>query len=278
MRTGSRIWRLPTGKATKSGSCLTGRVRLADLAVAVSNNAASVSRGAAVTYTIDVCEWGSLVRNKCGSCGDIAHRPHRCHLRTLSRIFQPDVRARGRGLNLSAGGHAFLTVSGTVASAASGVFTVAVTVGAPAGTIDPVPGNNAASDIDPVIKGNADLTVSITDGSATVAAGDPITYTIVSTNAGPTSADNARVVSSPPSEVTGVTWTCTASAGSTCAPSGSGAIDALVNLAVGGTVTHVLHGTINPAAGAGTLTTTATVQAPPDIVETNSANNTAHGR
>ena len=247
---------------------------IADLAITVTNNATSVSRGAPVTYTVDVANAGPspvtavvLALTLPTGLTGVAIAPSAGSFDAGSGTWS--------GLNLSAGGHAFLTVSGTVATSASGVFTVTATVGAPAGTIDPVPGNNAASDIDPVIKGSADLTISITDGSTTVAAGDPITYTIVATNAGPTSADNARVQTSTPAQLTSLTWTCTASPGSTCAPSGSGAIDAFVNLAVGGTVTHVLHGTINPGAGAGTITATATVQAPPDIIETNSANNTA---
>jgi hypothetical protein len=66
-----------------------------------------------------------------------------------------------------------------------------------------------------------------------------------------------------PATVTGVNWTCAASAGSTCgAASGSGnAINTTATLAAGGTATYTVTGTLS-AGASGTLTNTANVALP----------------
>src|SRR5262249_9172442 len=69
--------------------------------------------------------------------------------------------------------------------------------------------------------------------------------------------------------LTGATWTCTASGpiGASCGqPSGSGAIDATVNLPVGATATFVLQGTVSPDA-TGTLANTASAQNPSGVAD-----------
>ena len=54
-----------------------------------------------------------------------------------------------------------------------------------------------------------------------------------------------------------------------------GAIDVLVNLLVGGTVTFTLSATVDPAVQGGTIVNEATVTAPPGTTNPNPGNNTA---
>jgi uncharacterized repeat protein (TIGR01451 family) len=120
----------------------------------------------------------------------------------------------------------------------------------------------------------ADLGVTKTDGQATAVPGQAVLYTIVVTNAGPDAASAATVSDTPPASLGSVTWTCSASAGSSCPASGSGPIDHTVNVAANGTLAYSLTGTIDPAA-TGSLDNTATVTPPPGVSDPNLGNNSA---
>ena len=102
-----------------------------------------------------------------------------------------------------------------------------------------------------------------------------MTYTLVVRNAGPNAVTGARVTDSVPATLIGVTWTCTASPGSSCPASGTGAIDVLVDLLVGGTATFTLSATVDPAVQGGTIVNEATVTVPPGTIDPNPGNNTA---
>ncbi len=105
----------------------------------------------------------------------------------------------------------------------------------------------------------ADLEVTVTNGTTAVSACVPVSYTVHVTNAGPDAVTNARVLDSFPGAFTGVTWTCSASAGSSCSTSaGSGDIDRTVSLLSGGSATFVATGTLAPSPAA-TLSNTASV-------------------
>src|SRR5262249_19352335 len=104
-----------------------------------------------------------------------------------------------------------VTQAGAISNAAS-------VVGSAPG--DPNPANDSA------VAGvtsttTADLAVTSTPSATSVAPGAPLTWTIVATNAGPDAASGAHVDSTFPAALTGVTWTCTATAGSSC-PTSSG--------------------------------------------------------
>ena len=79
---------------------------------------------------------------------------------------------------------------------------------------------------------------------ALVTPGQLVTYEITVTNHGPEADQNAIVSDIFPEEIVGVTWTCTASADSSCTPSGTGAINEQVSLAVGGSVSYVVTGQV----------------------------------
>ncbi len=121
---------------------------------------------------------------------------------------------------------------------------------------------------------SADVSVTITDGQASAVPGQPVTYTLVATNAGPDPVTGARVMATLPAALVGATWTCTPSAGSSCAGAGSGNINDTVGLLSSGTLTYTLNATIAPAA-TGSLTTTATMTLAAGATDPNLTNNTA---
>lgn len=146
----------------------------------------------------------------------------------------------------------------------------ATTVGA-AGSM-PAVFDLAGKDIVP----NPDLSITKTDGRAFVSAGDTVTYTIVVTNNSGFAVTGA-VTDTVPASISGVTWNCVASGGSTCAAaSGSGnAINTTATLAAAGTATYTVTGTLS-AAATGTLTNTASVALPFAFFTDNTpANNSA---
>jgi uncharacterized repeat protein (TIGR01451 family) len=178
-----------------------------------------------------------------------------------------------RTVNLLPSGSVTFAATGTVAPGATGTLANTATVTPPSGLTDPVAANNTATDTD-TLTPQADLAITKTDGSSTEIPGTPVTYTIIATNPGPSTATGATVADAFPAALTGMTWTCVASAGSTCAPSGAGAISTGVTLLPTGTATFTATGTVSPTA-TGTLVNTATLAAPAGLTDGNPANNTA---
>lgn len=109
----------------------------------------------------------------------------------------------------------------------------------------------------------ADLGISVTDDKAYAIAGEPITYTLVVTNAGPDAANGAIVTDTLPETISSVTWTCVATGGSCSAPGGSGHLSTTVNLDPGGVITFTIGGRLSPGAN-GTLNNTAYIAHPTD--------------
>ncbi|MFL6248701.1 MAG: hypothetical protein ACJ74H_21940 [Thermoanaerobaculia bacterium] len=128
--------------------------------------------------------------------------------------------------------------------------------------------------IETLAAATTDLAVTKTDGGVSATPGDTVTYMIVASNAGPLGLAGASVVDTFPAALTNVTWTCAASAGSSCTAAGSGDINQLVNLAAAGTATFSVTGTIDPSA-TGTLDNTVTITPPAGADDSNPANNSA---
>ncbi|HEY1237112.1 MAG TPA: hypothetical protein VGE91_02170 [Solirubrobacterales bacterium] len=100
--------------------------------------------------------------------------------------------------------------------------------------------------------------------------GQPLTYTVKVTNAGPGAAHGLTVSDPLPATLAGAdfTWTCAASEGSNCAPSGSGDIDDRPSgsypgpsVLPGGDLTYTVTGTV-PGSASGALSNTATLTPP----------------
>lgn len=119
---------------------------------------------------------------------------------------------------------------------------------------------------------SADLSITKTDGADSSLPGDEIVYTIIAGNAGADDVTGATVTDLFPAALTACTWTCAASAGSSCTAAGAGDINDSVNLLNGGTATYTVACTIDPSA-MGTLENTATVSS--TIPDPNTSDNSA---
>ena len=100
------------------------------------------------------------------------------------------------GLALAPGDSVTMELTATVDPAATGELTNTVTVELPAGFTDPTPENNTASDTD-TLTPSSGLTID-KDGPETAQEGDLVTYTIVVTNTGPSSAADIVVTDPAP--------------------------------------------------------------------------------
>lgn len=186
---------------------------------------------------------------------------------------------------LLASGTATYTISGTLSTSATGTLSNTATVSPPSFLPDSNSADNSATDGD-TINVKADLSVTKTDGVATIAAGSTVTYIVVVRSAATsTGASNGSIVTDTvPATIAGVTWTCgSATLGATCgAASGSGnSISTTANLPVGSSLTYTVSGTLSISAS-GTLTNTATiitpasgVSDPTDLSRTGAGNNSA---
>ena len=117
-------------------------------------------------------------------------------------------------VTLPVGTSATFTVSGTVPAGTTGALINTATVTPPVGVTDPVPGNNAATDSNPVGP-QADLSITKASSPNPYVPGALLSYTMVVSNIGPSNVTNARVQDALPAALAGFSWTCT--------PSGVGA-------------------------------------------------------
>ena len=121
----------------------------------------------------------------------------------------------------------------------------------------------------------ADLQITKTDNKTTAVPGTSNTYTIVVTNAGPSSVTGATVMDTFPASLFNETYTASATGGATgFTASGSGNINDTVTMPVGSTITYLVTGTISPNA-TGSLSNTATVTPPAGVTDPNTGNNSA---
>ncbi|HRI03767.1 MAG TPA: DUF2012 domain-containing protein [Pyrinomonadaceae bacterium] len=120
---------------------------------------------------------------------------------------------------------------------------------------------------------SADLSITKTDGVASVTAGGSTTYTITASNAGPDAVSGATVADTFPASLTVAGWTCVGAGGGTCTAAGSGNInDTNVNLPVGGSVTYTAPAAVS-AGASGTIANTATVSS--SVTDPTPGNNSA---
>ncbi|MGX5732527.1 Ig-like domain-containing protein [Pseudoxanthomonas beigongshangi] len=149
------------------------------------------------------------------------------------------------------------------------------TVTLPPTVTDPQPGNNSSTDTN-ALAAEAALTLDKTLLSASpVVTGGTVSYRITVTNAGPSAALGATLADAVPSELSNVSWTCAASAGSSCgAASGTGNVSLVVSLLAAGTLTIDVTGTAPPTTPSTVGANTATVTPPAGTVDPDPADNT----
>ncbi len=122
--------------------------------------------------------------------------------------------------------------------------------------------------------GSANLAITKTDGTLTEDPGTPVTYTLVASNGGTSHSGCALVTDAFAPELSSCSWTCASAGGASCRASGTGNIDNLVGLPVGGTATFTATCNIS-ASATGTLSNTGTITPAAGISDPNLANNSA---
>jgi uncharacterized repeat protein (TIGR01451 family) len=235
----------------------------ADLSITKTDGVTTVAAGQSTTYTITASNAGPSDA-PASIVADTFPAPLTGCAWTCVGTLGGTCTAAGAGnisdvINLPNGGSVTYTAQCSVpASTAAGIpIANTATITPPMGVPDPTPGNNSATDTDTTFV-SADLSITKTDGVASVVAGDPLTYTIVASNGGPSDALGGAVADTFPAELT-CTWTC-AGSGGTCTAAGSGNINDTVDLPVGSSVTYTAGCTVAPGTVNGTvINNTATV-------------------
>jgi uncharacterized repeat protein (TIGR01451 family) len=257
-----------------SATDIDGLGGVADLAITKTDGVTTATPGGSVTYTITASNAGPSAALGT-TVADTFPASLTCTW-TCTGAGGGTCTASGSGnindtVNLPVGSSTTYTASCTISAAATGTLSNTATVGS-SSVSDPTPGNNSATDTD-MLAPNADLAITKTDGVTTATPGGSVTYTITSSNSGPSNATGATVADTFPASLT-CTWTCVGAGGGTCTAAGSGNINDVVNLPSGGSVTHTASCTISPAA-TGTLSNTAVVSAPGGVTDPTPGNNSA---
>ncbi len=189
----------------------------ADLSITVTDGVTSATPGGSVTYTITASNAGPSPATG-ATVADTFPASLTCTW-TCIGAGGGTCAASGSGninssANLPNGGSVTYTASCAISAAATGTLSNTATVTAPATLTDPTPGNNSGTDAD-TLTASADIAVAIVDSPDGVAAGANITYTITTSNLGPSSAVSATLVDNLPAETTFVSlvtpagWSCT---------------------------------------------------------------------
>ncbi len=245
----------------------------ADLSITKSNGVTTAVPGESVTYTITASNAGPS--NTTATVTDIMPGVL-TGTWTAVGAGGGTASASGSGdindlVTLPAGGSVTYTVTATIDPAATGTLTNTATIAGPLD--DPDTDNNEAVDTD-TLTPRADLSITKTDGTLSVAPGAVVTYTIIASNAGPSDVSGATVADAVPASLSGVTWTAVGAGGGTGTASGTGSINDTVILPAGGSVTYTLTGLLDPGAF-DILSNTATVTAPGGVVDPEGNNDSA---
>jgi N-acetylneuraminic acid mutarotase len=122
----------------------------------------------------------------------------------------------------------------------------------------------------------ADLEISLREdaGAAGVSSCTDVRYTIQVINHGPAAVAGARIEDVFPASLRDVSWMCRTRKAPPCKhAAGRGAIDEPVDLPAGASATYVVTASLDPAATAGTLVDTASVELPPGVTDAHPENN-----
>ncbi len=147
------------------------------------------------------------------------------------------------------------TITATIDSAASGALENTAQVLLPQGVVDVELTDNRSSvrtDLIPSVSLSIQKSSTPKPG---LTPGGRVTYTIIVGNAGPSDAVDVMVEDSFSSLLSDLTWTCSASIGSTCTARGSGDLADQVMIKAGGQLTYTVYGTVSASAEVGTVLT-----------------------
>ena len=254
----------------------TALVPVADVFVTKSDGVTSATPGATVTYTVEAGNNGPS-DDPVVSLTDTLPADLQCDYTSIAAGGASGNSAIGAGdlsetLNLPSNSTVTYTLVCEIASSATGTLSNTVTISG--SRPDPDASNDSAVDSNTVLTPQADLLIAKDNGVAAAVPDQALTYSLVVSNLGPSDAPLSTVTDAFPAGLGPITWTCTASAESSCAPSGSGDIVESVDLAAGGTVTFTAATSVT-AGFVGPIVNSATVQPAPGVLDMGAANNTS---
>jgi uncharacterized repeat protein (TIGR01451 family) len=222
----------PADNSASDTTPLTGTAP--DLTLTKSDGGASVSPGGTVAYTLTYANAGNIGASGVGITETVP----------ASTTFNAGASTAGWSCapNNNAGATCTLAVGTVAAGSGSSTATFAVTVDSAlpgavaqisnsasiaddgANGTDPTPGNNSASDTTPISGAAPDLTLTKSDGGASVSPGGTVAYTLTYANAGNIGASGVVLTEMIPANTTfnaGAStagWSCTPdnNAGATC--------------------------------------------------------------
>lgn len=169
-------------------------------------------------------------------------------------------------LTTPVGGVFTFTLAGEVPATLTGTLAAFITATLPPGNVvDSNLSNNSASDVD-VVLAQSDLAVSLSNGLTTTTPGLPVTYTLLVSASGPSTAVAAPLLVTFPVALLDPAWAC-----SPCGTSGVGNLQTALTLPAGSLLTYTLTGLIPPDI-TGTLSVQARLVAPPGLADVNPAN------
>ena len=169
-----------------------------------------------------------------------------------------------------------IIVNGVVLGGATGVIANTATVTPAAGVLDPNAANNSSqanTSIVPV----ANLSLRKTGPNSANVSG-PISYSLLISNAGPSSADGASFSDAVPSVITGLAVSCTTTSGGAVCPTTIGNVANLVSgviptMPANSSITVVINGAVGVTSAAN-IVNTATVTVPSGTVDPDPSNDT----
>ena len=255
-----------------------------DLGVTKTNGVTQVVPGASVTYTITVTNFG--LGDAVGAVVtdtfpiDLTGVTWTCSGQTGPPTSTCSASSGAGdisiGADLQPGSSITIVATGTLSASASGSL-VNTASAHPVGIVDPIAGNNSATDTD-VVTPLADLKVGVTDGSCYVLPGASLTYTVTVENLGPNNAPSVSVSDTVPADLTVTSWTCSASGSASCgSATGTGPLSDTPSLSSGDGVAYLVSGTVSVSAS-GWLVYTATASPGAGLTDPNQGNDSDQDR
>ncbi len=266
---------LPNNTATDTDTI---EVPEADLSISKTDGVTSVAPAQSTTYTIVASNAGPIDATGATVTDTFPAALTGCSW-TCVGSGGGTCAAAGSGninelVNLPSGGSATFSATCTVSPGATGSIANTATIAAPAGVVDPVPGNNSATDTNTVQQA-ADVELLILNDIAFVQTNENVTLTVVVQNPGPSAAPSVAVNGVVPPELGFFSWSCVGLSGGVCgAPAGIGTFDTSANLPTGGTVIYTVQASVLGEDAAGSVSFSATATVGGSVLDPNVGNNT----
>jgi uncharacterized repeat protein (TIGR01451 family) len=120
----------------------------------------------------------------------------------------------------------------------------------------------------------ADVSVTLSDGLATVLPGQSVRYTLTVNNVGINGLAGVLVTTALSENLSQVTWTCRATTGSQCTSNGFGELTDSIDIASRGSVSYRIDALVSPTA-TGTVSVSVSAATPSGYVDLTPDNNRA---